>query len=59
MNCPDLYHGKDLDLLAKRVAPRHARTYRQDNKPARKNSVVASSVPVALQDLTLALAGAM
>ncbi|HEX5683708.1 MAG TPA: T6SS amidase immunity protein Tai4 family protein [Ideonella sp.] len=36
MKCLDLYHGKDLDLLAKRVVPRPARTYRQDNELATK-----------------------
>lgn len=36
MKCLDLYHSKDLDLLAKRVVPRAARTYRQDNEIARK-----------------------
>ena len=36
MKCLDLYHSKDLDLLAKRVVPTPARTYRQDSEPTTK-----------------------
>ncbi len=36
MKCLDLYHSKDLDLLAKRVVPKPTRTYRQDSAATSK-----------------------
>ncbi|WMD19132.1 type VI secretion system amidase immunity protein Tai4 [Achromobacter seleniivolatilans] len=33
LKCLDLYHGKELDSLAKRVVINPDRTYRQDNRP--------------------------